>query len=124
MAIDKFKTSGRRPLTYPLQVKGSVVSETLTGDLQLTARSAQYLALDPGGASRNVTLPGADEDVSDNDGMLYTVVNTANAAEDLVVREPVGGFPVATVSQNERATFAGTGGATWVHLGIVTISLS
>ena len=36
---------------------------------------------------------------------------------------PAGGT-VATVSQNERALFVGTGGEAWAHMGIETIALS
>ena len=123
MPIDNFAGSGRRPLTSPLQVKGGVGEATLTGAVILTARSSQMLRLDPGGANRNVDLPGPDEGIEDNNGLNYTILNTADAAENLVVRNPAGAT-VATVSQNERCTFVGVGAQVWAHMGITTIALT
>jgi hypothetical protein len=123
MAIDNFKTSGNRPLLWPLRIKGGAGDDTLAADVTLSAKSSQWLRLDPGGASRNVDLPGVAEDLEDSDGAWFMILNTADAAEDLVVRNPAGAT-VATVSQNERALFVGTGGETWAHMGIETIALS
>ena len=64
----------------------------------------QYL--DPSGASRTVALPPEQE------GMLYMVVNTADAAEDLIVKEDSGTTTIATVAQNEMALLA-CDGTTW-----------
>ena len=92
-------------------------------DVVLSSKASQWLRLDPGGASRNVDLPGVAEGLEDSDGAWFMVLNTANAAEDLTVRDPAGAT-VATVSQNQRALFVGTGGETWAHMGIETIALS
>jgi len=123
MAIDNFLTAGFRLFRFPLQIAGSYGEETATGDIQMTAKSSQFLRIDPGGASRNVDLPGPDEGLADNNGRQYMIVNTADAAEDLTVRDP-SGATVAVISQNERCSFIGTGAAAWQHLGIETIALS
>lgn len=123
MAIDNFKTEGNRALLWPLRIIGLAGDDTLTGDVVLTAKASQLLRLDPGGASRNVDLPGATEGLTNSDGASYLILNTANAAEDLTVRDPAGAT-VAVISQNERALFVGLGGEAWAHMGIETIALS
>lgn len=123
MPLDNFNTEGRRPLTWPLVVKGIFGSATLTGDVQLTPKTSQLLKIDPGGAGRNVDLPGPDEGLANSDGNAFLITNTADAAEDLTVRNPAGAT-VVTISQNERALVIGTGGAAWDHMGIETIALS
>jgi hypothetical protein len=70
-----------------------------------------------------VDLPGVDEDLPDNDGRFYMILNTADAAEDLTIRNPAGAT-VVTISQNERAIVVGTGAAAWAHMGIETIALT
>jgi hypothetical protein len=123
MAIDNFSTSGRRPLLWPLQIKGGVGSATLTGDLVLSAKSSQWLRINPGLAPRSVDLPGTAQDLEDSDGAWFMVLNTATGATAITVRDPAGAT-VATLSQNERALFVGTGAEAWVHMGIETIALS
>lgn len=116
-------SEGRRLVRSQLQAPGLYAAVTLAAALQLTAKSAQFLRLDPGGAHRNVDLPGPDEGIADNDGLMFSITNTADAAENLVVRNPAGDT-VVTISQNERAIVVGAGGAVWAHLGIETIALS
>ena len=123
MAIDNHTTAGRRPLTYQMQIRGGVAVETLSGDVQLTGLSSQMLKLDPDGAARDVTLPGAAEGVLDTDGLCFEITNAADGAEDLVVKDPAGAT-VVTISQNEKAKVAGLGGQAYDHLGIETIALS
>ncbi|MCK5089644.1 MAG: hypothetical protein KAI41_11375 [Hyphomicrobiaceae bacterium] len=123
MPIENFKSGGVRPLLWPLQIKGGAGDDTLTGDVVLTAKASQWLRLDPGGASRNVDLPGMAEGLDDSDGAWFLILNTADAAEDLTIRDPAGAT-VATVGQNERALFVGTGAEAWIHMGIETIALT
>lgn len=77
--------------------------ETLSGDKTLSNTADMVQVLDPGGAGRNVDLP------SDEAGLTYLVVNTADAAETLTVRDD-GDTTVASVAQNEAALFVNTGG--------------
>ncbi len=123
MPIDNFTTNARRLFKNQIQTPGIVAVETLTGDVQLTSKSAQILKLDPGGAGRNVDLPGPDEDLEDSDGLAFEITNAADAAEDLTIRNPAGGT-VVVISQNEKATVVGTGLNAWDHMGIITIALS
>lgn len=95
--------------------RARVLTETLTGARVLTAAevAANYiLALDPGGASRNVDLPATTTLA----GHQVKIVNTADAAETLTVRLTGGGATVATIDQNEHAEltcFSSTAGS-WV----------
>ncbi len=82
-----------------------VQAETLTGATTLVApgglaaagevvMTSDILALDPGGAGRTVTLAPA----ADVAGLTLTIVNTADAAEDLTISD---GSTVITISQGE-----------------------
>jgi len=101
-----------------MQHKGAFASLTLTGAYTLEILDGQRFRIDPGGGSRDVTL-SADWQV---DGMCIEIVNAADAAEDLVIKDPAAST-IVTISQNEKATVAYNGSA-WVHMGIITIALS
>lgn len=105
-------------VTTHLIEKDSIGVLTLSGDLELTAQHRKYLRIDPGGMARNVDLPA--EGVSN--GLVFVITNTADAAENLVVRNDTPAT-VVTISQNESATVV-CDGVTWYHLGIHTIALS
>lgn len=87
----------------------SVNVETLSGDKTLSSTDEQRQVLDPGGAARNVDLP------SDQEGLEYVIVNTADAAEAITVRD-ADTNTVVTVNQNEAARVMNTGN------GYVTIA--
>lgn len=110
------KTGARRPLTYSVVFEGVAYSGTLAGNVTLTKKSAQILKLDPGGAHRDVTLPALE------DGLWFEITNSADAAENLVVKDAAGST-IVTIAQNEKAKVVGTASA-WVHTGIVGIALS
>ena len=80
----------------------SVNVETLSGDKTVSRTDSQRQVLDPGGAGRNVDLP------ADEEGLEYVIVNTADGAEDLTVRDSDTNT-VVTVSQNESARVMNTG---------------
>lgn len=84
--------------------------ETLSGDKTVAYSDAAIQVLDPGGAGRNVDLP------ADSIGQAYLVVNTADAAEDLTVRDD-GDNTIATVSENEACYFVNTGSGYTALLG-------
>lgn len=92
--------------------------ETLSGAKALDETSARRQKLDPGGANRDVNLP----DETDNEGLEFEIVNAADGAEDLVVKDD-GGTTIATLNQDEKALFV-CDGTNWNHTGIETISLS
>ena len=96
--------------------------ETLSGALTLTydAYNANILKFDPGGASRNVTLWPEES----SKGMWALVVNAADAAENLVLKDDAASpSTIATVNQNEAAIVACNGTA-WTLICIITIALS
>jgi len=98
--------------------RSRVLTETLTGARVLTAAEVSdnlTLALDPGGAARNVDLPATSTDLA---GQEFVIINTADAAEALTVRLTGGGATVATIDQNEHAIlrcFSATAGS-WVGM--------
>lgn len=117
MPIHNFKSGARRPLTNQMILRGGVaLGQVLTGNLTLTDKSSQWLGLDPGGANRDVTLPQLE------DGLVFYIVNNADAAENLVVKNAAAAT-IATLNQNEAAWFACDGSA-WGHGGIMTIAQS
>ena len=83
--------------------------ETLSGDKTLANDDEQVQVLDPNGAGRNVDLP------EDEEGLVYEIVNTADAAEDLTVRDNDGNT-IHAVSQDESAKFYNYGSG-YVVLG-------
>ncbi len=91
---------------------------TLAATLVLTQNHRNVLRLDPGGAGRDVTLPA--EAICD--GFWFEIVNAADAAEALTVKDD-GGGTIVSIAQNEKATVV-CDGVTWFHTGIITIALS
>ena len=87
---------------------------TLSGDLVLVNSSPKFQALDPGGSSRNVTLPAIDLRKS------FYFKNAADAAENLVIKN-AGGSTIVTLNQNEAA-WVFNDGTNWTHGGVLTIA--
>lgn len=83
--------------------------QTLTGTYQVLDNDPDYLALDPGGAARNVDLPAA---TAANNGRMFVIVNTADAAEAITVRAFGGGSTIVTLAQFTSALVMNMGG-TW-----------
>lgn len=79
--------------------------ETLTGTKALAASDDFLQVLDPDGA-RTVELPPEAE------GLHYVIVNEADMAEDITVKEDAGSTTIATVSQGETGAFW-CDGTTW-----------
>jgi hypothetical protein len=99
-------------------IKGIFHSATLTGNLTLDNTYPSLLKLDPGGAHRDVTLDA----IATHEGLYRRIVNAADAAENLVVKNPAGAT-IATVNQNEQGEFYDDG-STWALVCITTIALS
>ncbi len=113
-----FDSSTLSPLLKQLRIRKGVKSVTLAADATITQRTGNFLALDPGGANRNVDLPAEDE----SEGAVFWVFNAADAAENLVVRAP-GPSTVVTVNQGELAV-VGCDGVTWFLLGTTSVDIS
>jgi hypothetical protein len=94
-------------LMSKFKMKG--VSQTLTGNFTIDADQGPIVSLDPGGAGRNVTLPTEEE------GLTFWINNTADAAEDLTVKNPAT-TTIGTVSQNEMGVAFCIGGVWYLRL--------
>lgn len=95
---------------------GGFRSATLSGADTLTTASQHVQILDPGGAGRNVTLP------TGTTGMWFFIVNMADAAETLTVKD-AGAATVIAVPQNKAALVVHNG-TTWAYAGVITIAIS
>jgi len=84
---------------------GLFAIETLADNLTIDTTYGNLLQLDPGGSARDVTLPAPD------DGGWYLIVNNADAAEAITVKDS-GGSTVATVAQN-RAVLVTSNATGW-----------
>lgn len=71
-------------------------SETLTGDKTLVEGDSTVQLLDPGGSNRDVTLPAE----ADCQSMFFIVVNAADGAETLTVKND-GGTAIGTADRYE-----------------------
>lgn len=75
---------------------GNINTEALADTKALSVGDEEVHFLDPGGQNRDVTLPAE----ASSTGLSYLIVNTADAAEDLVVKDD-GAATIITISQNE-----------------------
>lgn len=72
-------------------------ASTLAADYTLEASAPIVHALDPGGATRKVLLPTA------NESLFFVIANTADAAEDLTLRDAGDTTTLATLVQGDMA---------------------
>lgn len=93
-------------------------SITLDGALTLTKAYPSITKIDPGGAHRDVTL----EAEADSKGELRWIINAADAAENLVVKDD-SPATIATINQNETAIFH-CDGTSWSLVCLWTHALS
>lgn len=91
---------------------------TLDAALTLDDTYPSLLKLDPGGANRNVTLPA----IATSEGVFLWIVNAADAAENLVVKNAAADT-IGTINQNEEGIFF-CDGSSWILFRIATIALS
>lgn len=77
-------------------IKSGVHIQTLGAALTLDRDTSHMVVLDPGGATRVVTLPTPER------GLWWIIVNAADAAEDLTINDPAA-TTRGTISQNEIA---------------------
>lgn len=87
--------------------RGKVETRTAAGNLTLTVDSPMIQFIDPGGAGRNVVLPAE----ADSDGLMFIIINTADAAEILTVQDDTPAT-VVTPTQAETA-WVFCNGTTW-----------
>lgn len=80
----------------PGVVINSINTEDLAATKTLVVADAEYQFLNPDGASRDVVLPAE----ASSTGYRYYIFNTADAAENLVVKDD-GANTILTIAQNE-----------------------
>ncbi len=97
---------------------GLAHSATLSGDLVVTVKHPMILKLDPGGATRDLTF----EAEAGCPGRVRWIVNAADAAENLLVKNDAGAT-IATINQNESAVVYCDGTA-WSLIAVVAIALT
>ena len=103
-----FRSSVTKAFLSAVALVGGCDTATLTGAVTLTGRSGRVQRLDPGGATRTVDLPGPSEGIYDTDGHWFLVQNTADAAENLTIRDPANAT-VGTLTKGQTGLFFGTG---------------
>lgn len=101
-------------------------SATLSGAAALDGTYPAICKLDPGGAGRDVTLD-VEESIPAT-GLVRLIVNGADAAEDLTVKNDAGST-IGTVSQNEAGIFYNQGvqdgtASAWTLVFIITGAIS
>lgn len=99
-------------------VKNGYGTETLADDVTLDDTYPSMLGLDPGGAHRDVTL----EAEASSTGVFRLIVNKANAAENLVIKDD-GGSTIVTANQDEAA-LVHCNGTAWSLVILFTAPLS
>lgn len=100
-------------------VVGNLYTATLSGNLTLDASYGTIFKLDPGGSSRDVLLPAE----VDYRGCEVLIINAADAAENLVIKDDSGTTALVTINQNEAARLF-CDGTTWTLLHVQTIALT
>ena len=107
--LSRLLTSARHGIRGALSLLGAIGSGTLSGNYSASNGDAYLVALDPGGASRNVTLPAG------RDGALRLIRNTADADERLTVYA-ADGTTVLAIVPAEGGVVLGCEGSTWTVL--------
>lgn len=106
-------------------VKRGYHQALLAGNQTLDQTFPMVCGFDPGGASRDVVLDGLAAAALDLAvaGLMRVIVNRADAAENLVVKDAAGNT-IATVNQNETGHFYHDETVGWVLMYIVTSAIA
>ena len=91
------------------RLKLKALTLTLGAAMTVDGDSPPVLNLDPGGATRVITLPAVEE------GLVFFINNIADAAEDLTINNPAAAT-IGTISQNEMGLAICLGGVWYVRL--------
>lgn len=106
--MSSFLSSAWHAFTNQVRLEGGINVETLGAAKVLDNRSSQFQVLDPGGASRDVTLPA----LGTSKGLVFVFRNTADAAENLVIKNAAAAT-IATLARGEAAVIGNESGAAW-----------
>lgn len=112
------RTGGRESDT--LQVKGwrgEVLTQTLGATFTVDSGMPPILNLDPGGAGRTILMPLAAASIA---GLQFRILNAADAAEDLTIKDSTNSTTFGTISQNEIGDLICTGGTWRIGIGTTT----
>lgn len=101
-----------------LGIKGGYDFDTMTGDETLDDSTGCFVKRDPGGSARNLTMPTE----TGRAGAFYWLVNAADAAENITVKDS-GGSTVVTLNQNDSAVLY-CDGSTYQLFTVVPINQS
>ncbi len=102
-----------------LSLVGGFSIEALAGAAVIDSTYGNFVAFDPDGAHRDVTLPAE----ATSKGRWYFIANRANAAENLVIKND-GGDTICTANQNEAAIVYCGDALAWTLFCMVTIAIS
>lgn len=109
MTVGRYDNFKADQATIYAGLRVGVNTEALGGTKVLQTDDVVSQWLDPAGAGRNVDLPAE----ADSEGLMFIIVNTADAAENLTVRNDAAGT-VGVVGQNEMGIFI-CNGTVWRH---------
>ncbi len=115
-----YESSTLRSFTGRVAVKQAYRVATLAGAETLTLKSGQYQQLDPGGAHRDVSLPAV---TPQDAGYFFEIANSANAAENLVVKDAAAAT-IGTINQSEAGRFFVDDAGAWILFGVYTYAVS
>lgn len=101
-----------------ITIPNGIYIAAIDADTTLDATYPNVVKLDPSGAAKNITLDA----ISTNSGLSRWIINGADAAENLVVKNAAGST-IGTINQNEAGLFYCNGSA-WVLVYVQTIALS
>ena len=87
MPVDTHNNGARKIVTATVLERDNTGTSVMTGDVTLTAFSAQHLKLDTGGSARDLNLPPAEN------GHAFHILNVG--AEVLTIKNPAGGTVLA-----------------------------
>ena len=92
-------------------VKMDSLAKAATADMPIGATWPPILYLDPNGGAKDVLLPAE----ADSENLVFFIVNTADAAENLVVKDDSDSSTIVTISQNGSA-MVHCDGTTWTQV--------
>jgi hypothetical protein len=109
MTVGRFDNLTAHQLKVVSGLSFGVNTETLGAAKTLQTDDVVMHFLDPGGSGRDVTLPAE----ADSEGLMFVIVNTADAAENLTVEDDAAST-VGVVGQSEMGIFV-CNGTVWRH---------
>lgn len=91
--------------------KLALASQTIADNFAITVKHPPLLILDPDGGAKDVLLPKE----ADSKGLVYVIVNGADAAEAITVKDDADAVTVGTLAQGKIGLFV-CDGVNWYGL--------